>query len=384
MSPDFAKALSLSQGLDASASNLDRVAATVGPELARAAFRQWQLRAKGNVKFSQGEEMLFVAEALEQASHEKVACYHASLFPERVLVTDLTAGIGADTIALAARGEVLAFELDPDRASFLNHNLAAHGLKAEVRVEDSMQWLAQAREAYVFADPSRRVAGKRTADPAQFSPDPRGISRLAASQKLCAMKLSPLLQDDYLSSLGPRLEFISFGRECREALVILGKEATTGRFAVHVETGETLRAEASPPATDHAAEWLFDSDPAAVRAHALGSLCREFGLTPLGDSNGYLTGSKPVQSVWLSSYRVLYQGPGDLKKTRTKLRELKSSTPVLKQRGVKQDLDEARKVLKMEGERELTVVLYGLGKSIRHAVAERTEHTEQEDLPRYA
>ncbi len=359
---DISKALELAEGLPATASALERLSLEVGPEAARWAVAQWQLRKKAAAKFSRADEMLFTAEALEQATHEEVAKYHASLFPDGVLVGDLTAGIGSDSLALYGRGPVISFELDQERAGYLRHNLGSCG---EVRVEDSLGWLAALVDGYVFADPSRRLEGRRVASPEQFSPDPGVLSELGARQRLCAIKLSPMLSDDYLESLGSRLEFVSFGRECREALVILGKEAGAGRFAVHVETGERRPACSLVGCLDTPDPWVFDCDPAAVRAHALGS----FGLAGLADSNGYLTGTEMVVSPWLAAYEVLYSGPGDLKSTRRKVRELGSRTPVVKQRGTKQDLEVLRRALKADGEQELVVILYPVGKSIRHVIA---------------
>ena len=93
--------------------NLERAAREHGIEAARWAIGQWELRKKAVGKFKQAAEMLFTAEALEQSTHEAVAKWRASQFPEGALVADLTTGIGGDLIALAKRGPVLGFDLDP-------------------------------------------------------------------------------------------------------------------------------------------------------------------------------------------------------------------------------------------------------------------------------
>jgi hypothetical protein len=139
---------------------------------------------------------------------------------------------------------------------------------------------------------------------------------------------------------------------------------------VHIESGEKLEAGAIALSTDEPKEYLFEADPAAIRAHALGSLHSRFGILALGDSNGYLTGPRPVASPWLRSYRVLHHGKADLKATRRKLDELGGSTPVLKQRGAGQDLDALRKLLRGDGKRELAVAVWPVGKSLRHTILE--------------
>ncbi len=371
MHPDLETALAVSRGLKATATNLAKVGRAVSPEAAREAFAQWELRQRAGGKFQRAAEMLFTREALEQATHERVAAYHASLFPPCAPVADLTAGIGADAIALAARGPTQAFELDPERAEMASHNLTVHGLTAEVSQADGLAWLAETEGAYVYVDPSRRVEGRRTLDPREFSPDPRLVAAHAQRQRLAVTKLSPLLPNDLLARLAPRLLFVSFQRECREVLAISGTEAEPGRYAVRVEDRQTLPEGRPGLSTPEPSRYLYDADPAAVRAHALGSLCEQFDLRPLADSNGYLTGLRLHQTPWLTAYEILYSGPGDLKRTKAELKKLGSATPELKQRAANQDLIALRRQLKAEGSRPLIVAIYAQGKSLRHIICER-------------
>jgi hypothetical protein len=373
-------ALERSRDLAPTPGNLTKVAREVGDEAARWAFGQWELRKRGRNKFARAEEMLFVREALEQATHERVAAYHASLFPKDALVADMTTGIGADLLALAARGPVVGFELDPERAAYAQHNLAVYGLTGEVRVENSLEGSADAPSVsgsralsppekalrYAFADPARRVEGRRTLKLEEFSPDPRVLAERFQTLALGVMKLSPMLRDDDLESLGAGLEFISFGDECREALILAGTEARSGRWAVHIESGERIAAQDPHAATDQPDAFLFDADPAAVRAHALGA----FGLAGLGDSNGYLTGPEFAASPWFRTYRVLYHGKADTKTTKAALRDLQAATPELKQRGAGLDLVKERKVYAMDGRRPVSLVIWPLGRSLRHTIVE--------------
>jgi len=369
--PSYIAALELATGRTASPNEIARVGRATTPEAARWAFGQWELRRRARDKFARAEQMLFVREALEQATHERVAAYHASLFPPDVMVADLTAGIGADLIALAARGPAIGFELDPERAALARHNLEVHGLSGEVRVEDSLAWLAleSAGLEYAFADPARRVEGRRTLDPADFAPDPVQLSAYLEGMRLGAMKLTPMLSDAFLESLGPSLRFVSFGGECREVLILNGTDARSERVAVHVESGAILTAGPIAPVTEEPAAFFFDADPAAVRAHALGALAGE--LRSLGDSNGYLTGDEGVVSPWLRTYRVLYHGKADAKATKRALRELGAGTPELKQRGAGLDLVKERKGYAGEGTRAVSLAIWSVGRSLRHTILER-------------
>src|SRR5579862_2583969 len=100
MDPEFARALETVRGWEPTAANLSKAGKLLSPELARGAFGQWELRRRAKAKFERAEEMWFGREALEQATHEQVARYHASLFPAGALVHDLTTGLGGDLIAL--------------------------------------------------------------------------------------------------------------------------------------------------------------------------------------------------------------------------------------------------------------------------------------------
>jgi len=364
-----ARALELSFGLDVSASAVARVAKQTSDDAAAWAFGQWELRRRARAKFELADRMLFLREALEQATHEAVAAYHAGLFPTGQLVADLTVGIGADLIALARRGPTLGFELDAARVELAEHNLGVHGLSSDIRTADCLEgdWLFE----YAFADPARRIEGRRTLDPTEFAPNPQEISDRYRDLRLGAMKLSPLLPDSFLEALGPRMEFVSFGGECREVLIVSGKEAVPGRFAVHLESDELMENSDPPPVLAEPSEFFFDTDPAAIRAHCTGTLCATFGLSALGDSNGYLTGEQFVSTPWLRSYRVLYAGKGDVKATRKALRDLDGHVFEVKQRGVRADVDKIKRELSGDGKNHLSLVLWPDGPSVRHLLVEK-------------
>lgn len=341
-----------------------------GDGLARWAVTQWTLRERAKEKFALAERMLFVREALEQATHERVAAYRASRFPDGERVVDLTAGIGADLIGMSARGPATGFDLDPERAAYAQHNLAVHGLKADLRVADSLQ--SEWRADLAIADPARRTGGVRTSDPAHFAPPPDLVAERFCELRLACIKLTPMLFDRTFEALGGQVEFWSFGGECREAAVWLGTsvEPAFEPRAVHIESGESLPGGGDPPTTDDPEAFLFEADPAAIRAHALETLCDRHDLVGLMDSNGYLSGPERVDSVWLRGYRVLAHHPADPKATLATLRTLGSRTPIIKSRAPGVDVQALRHKLKSTGDRELIVAVCARGKKLRHVIVE--------------
>jgi hypothetical protein len=361
--PSQLQALELAEGLAVTPTNLERVARATDEVAARWAFGQWDLRGRAKGRFPDPERLLFVREALEQATHRGLSEYHASLFRQGEKVVDLTCGVGGDLLAFAARGPALGFELDTERADYARWNLRALGLAGEVRQEDGLAWLRENGADYVFADPARRVDGRRTLDPDAFMPDPFAVAEAAKDAKRWAMKLTPMLPDETLSRLAPRVEIVSFAGECREALVIGGSDSPpAGVWAVHPER-EPLPGDSPVYAEAEVAEgWLHDADPAAVRAHALGN----FGMAALGDSPGYLVGPSKVDSPWLRAYEVIDDVAP--KRLKAALKALEADVPVLKQRGAGQNLDALRKELRSFGKRKVAVAFYMKGASVRAAV----------------
>lgn len=370
MQPYHLDALELARGLPPTPANLTRVSKEVPEDVARWAFEQWELRRRAKVKFTDAEDLLFIREALEQASHEKIAEYHASLFPKGAPVIDMTTGIGADLLALARRGPTTGYELDPERANIARHNIVASNLEAEVKVEDSLVWLAKAGpDAYAFVDPARRVAGRRTLEPEEFSPNPTLVALGFARIRLGVMKLTPMLPDLILNTLGTGIRFISFGGECREVLAISGTEATPDRGAVHLESGEFLPTSTGGEVLEGPKGYLFDADPAAVRAHGLGSLIAQHGLSHVGDSNGYLTGDELIVSPWLRAYKVHYAGKADIKATIKGLRDLQGSVCEVKVRGAAVDGPALMRKFRAQGN-PFSLVVWPVGRSLRHALVE--------------
>lgn len=366
MEQERSLALALAKGLAPTPNAIERVGQRVGPELARWAFTQWELRAAAKAKFQRAEEMLFVREALEQATRSEVSRYHASRFPEGETVADLTCGIGADLLALASRGPAVGHELDPERAEYARHNLSIFGLVARVFTGDCM---SEAWPEYVFADPARRVGGKRTLEPSSFTPNPLHLAERMARAKLGGIKLTPLLKDGYLEAIGPELAFVATGGECPEVVVWCGSDAVPGRYAIFADTGERLEGVGGAgylPTVDTPTETLFEAHPAAIRAHGLEALCRQYNLCALGDSNGYLTGPE-ISSPWLKSYRVLASMKGDLKLVREELTRRDSRTPVVKSRA-DINVDKVRRELKMSGSVPHIVAAYQVGKSVKYAL----------------
>jgi|GEM_PF-1165668 len=343
-----------------------KLSARFGEDAARFAATQQTLRKKGIAKFSRAANMVFEAEALEQATHERVAQYRALKFPEGVKIDDLTCGIGGDLMAIANNRDASGFDVDAGRLKCAHHNLKVYDLRANLRNEDAME--SEWNFAYAIADPSRRVTGKRVWNPSDFQPNPILLASRMSDLLLGAIKLSPLLSDQFLQSLSPNLEFISLGRECREVVAWIGKESKPGIWATHVESGESLmRSTVLCQITDPPKRFIYEADPAVIRAHGLS----HFKMDQLGEIPGYLTSNRPETSPWLAGFEVV-SGPikneVELKK---ELQRFGSSSPVIKARSNQVSVLNLSSKLKLQGKKDCVVIAYDVGKSLRFLIAQR-------------
>lgn len=142
----------------------------------------------------------------EQASHQAVAKYHASLTTGCKSALDMTSGLGIDVFSLALSNpdiDTTALEINSDKAEALIHNASALGV-SNIRVvnDNSVDFLKkQLENSYfrkydlIFIDPSRRSNdNKRLYNLRVCLPDVCEIQNLLfkASHKIM-IKASPML-----------------------------------------------------------------------------------------------------------------------------------------------------------------------------------------------
>ena len=184
------------------------------PEDSSAIISLAQARTRARAKFGErAHTLMLTQEAAEQATRPVIAHYRADRLA-RVpgLVADLGCGIGSDTaVYAAARGSVVAVELDPLTASFAAANLAfcprarvysgdvtaydpASGAGSEAPLTDG----AGASPAILWLDPARRelrgakkAQTERLFDPEAFSPPFSFVLGLARTGMPMGVKLGP-------------------------------------------------------------------------------------------------------------------------------------------------------------------------------------------------
>jgi SAM-dependent methyltransferase len=355
-----------------------------------AALEQAELRRRARAKFSAADRMLFTRAGLEQASGERVAGWRARRYAPWPAVADLCCGIGGDTRALAAEHVVVAVDRDPRHARLARWN--AGGARGPVWAVVGEVPALTPRVQAAFADPGRREGGRRSRSLAAMSPPLTAVVALRERIPHLGVKLSPALDERELATalgaLPYELEYLSDGGECKEAVLWLGDLRSAARRASQADRRITLRVEPpdAPVPVGPVGTYLYEPDPAAIRAGAIAMLAAEHRLWKLDEEIAYLSGDLEIRSPWLRGYRVLEALPFSLKPLRAALRARGVADVVVKKRGSAVEPEALRRRLlaglPRTGESSLVVVLarqrgdpWAL---VTEAVAESGEHRRGE------
>ena len=350
---------------------LTRLRRSAAPALAAAAWEMSDLRVRGQAKFGpEAAQMYFVREALEQATGRAAADYHAARLRSggAQTVADLGGGIGGDALAFARAGlRVTLFERDPVRALFARENAHACGLSGLVTVQEADLTDAQVTADAAWLDPARRRDTRRLAEPEDYAPPLSWLAVLAAQGvRSVGVKLSPALDHALAARFGAELEFLSVGGECREALLWLGAARSGDALRATLLTPDgprTLAGLADTPAQTlaRAGRYLYEPDPAVIRAHLVGTLARQIGAALLDPQIAYLLGDTHAPTPFADAYEVLEQFPYGRKRLQEALMRRGAGRVIIKKRGFPQEPDEVRKQLTLRGTQEVIVVLARVG-----------------------
>jgi len=348
---------------------MERLRRRVPAERARAVLELALLRRRASAKFPAAERLYFTREALEQASAAPVAAHRATRLAPRGHVADLGCGIGGDTLALAAAGaRVTAVERDPLRLAIAHANAEALGLSE--RIEWRLSDLAVAAPPLadaLFSDPGRRAGGQRRFHVESYDPPLSRVLAWRAHTPALAVKVAPGIDPAALPA-DAEIEFVSLDGELKEAVIWCGPLAQVARRAT------LLRAEANGQVATHTlwagrravhpsaplAEpdaFLYEPDPAVIRAGLVTDLAVQLGAAQLDPTIAYLTAPTCMATPFARAWRVLEWFPFSLKRLRARLRELGAGAVTVKKRGSPLDSDALARQLSGPGTRPLVVAL---------------------------
>lgn len=329
------------------------------PEVIAAALTQQALRTAGQDKFSRADEMLFTRPGLEQASSELTAAHSARRFADCHVIADLCCGIGGDLIALAAAArQVVAVDADLDTLRYAGHNAAVHGLASQVALicADVRVVRLPGRVAAAFIDPARRAAGRRLRA-GDSEPPLEWCFALAGTVPRVCIKAAPGLPHDVVPP-GWEIEFVATGRALKEALLWSPAFATTARRATILPAGATLVSSPGDPiGVGEPGEYLLDPNPAVTRAGLVQELGRDLGARQLDEHTAFLSMDRCVGTPFARTLRVVESMPWHEREAARRLRELGIGAADIRRRGLAGDVEQIRRRLRLQGDRQATIVL---------------------------
>ncbi len=332
---------------------LTKLRRTLDAHQAGAILTTLRLRRRALIKFpGHAADMLFTEAGLQQASGPLSRAYRAAKITSGA-VLDCCCGLGADSLAFADAGHaVLGLDFDAVSIAIARHNAAVMGLNATFELADVRQPLPSGYDC-IFFDPARRDGqGRRIRDVERYQPPLSLVRRWRADE--IAVKLSPAVDMRQLAGYGGRLEFISANGQLSEALLWLHRPAgppiatkLTPNAAIHFRQDIAAVAPVSAPRT-----WLFEPDPAIMRAGQVQSLASALNATLLDETIAYLTMDERQDTPWGRYWRIHDWMPFNLKRLRRYLRERAVGKVTVKKRGFAMLPEELIARLRLKGEGE--------------------------------
>jgi SAM-dependent methyltransferase len=331
------------------------------PGLAKAALEMVLLRSRARAKLADADRMYFTRETLEQATGDIAARHRVRRFASFGVVADLCCGIGGDALALAASGLMVhAVESDPLRLAMAEANARSLGLEERIRFhlgDVLVVPLPDIRAA--FADPSRRTGTRRHLDPEDYSPPLSALRARFAGDFPLAVKIAPGVAWDDVANLGAEVEFVSVAGELKECVLWFRELRSAHRRATLLPSGTTLFANEAPtlPLVVQPGLYLFDPDPAVVRAGLAGQLAADLRVQPIDHTVMLFTSEEPIESPLVAVYRVEHSARFNFKALREHLRTRGVGRVTIIKRGSSIDSEELTAKLKLAGKDHRDIIL---------------------------
>ena len=348
-----------------SPADLTRLRKHTPAEKVAAAVRLAQARQKAALKFERGSLMWVDLKGVEQATAQSVAAHKARRFLCG-LVVDLCAGIGSDALALAARSNVLAVDLDQGMCRRIIYNAQVHGRADTIlAIRGRAEHFPIPTGAWVHLDPDRRASRPRRASRlADYCPGPDFWNLLIDRVAAGAIKLSPAA--DFATHFAARnveIELVSLRSECKEATVWFGELVSCRRRVTRLPENVTWTDSDNP--NNHVAtvgkpgRFVYDPDPSLPRAGLLDGFACADNLGRLADGIDYLTAEHLVSSPFLSAFELCEISSLDLKALKRLINKHEIGTLEIKVRGANVTPEALRAKLKPRGTRAATLLVLG-------------------------
>jgi hypothetical protein len=367
----------------------------LSPERAAAVLDLVALRRHAVSKLGPLAHRLFLThDGLEQATRWPVAWWRAKQIGRLGItqVIDLGCGLGVDSAACLVNGvTVVGVERDPVTAVYAQANLDGVASMAGANVEsptptradvitadlDEMDldtWLDDPMTGF-FLDPARRTSQGRSWKISDMSPSWSWVETLMTrASGPVVVKLGPGFPRRLLPDT-PDITWLSHHHDLVETTVWSTEQAAGTHEAVILDPrdrkGRTphagkdgdqsqairLSAGAPLPPAGPLGRYLYEPDPAVIRADAIGTLAGLLQAHPVADGIAYLTGDAWLPTDAASTFAIESTMPWSEKALRQWVRDDDIGVIEIKTRGIDIDPAALRRRLKPRGPHHATIVL---------------------------
>jgi len=289
-----------------------------------------KLRINSYGKYKKAGEMYFTADGLEQASGESISRYIADRFKEVIKegsVTDLTCGLGGNSIFLGKYFRVKAVDLDEVHLNCARLNSDLYGTSKNIefihgRAEDNI------KKCQAFIIDPQRIRDGKTKTRSLLNSQPNIVemlpAMLAITENIC-IKISPAFDYNEIKILpgDPEIEIISEDNVNKGAFLWFGKFKEAKRKATIIG-GEV------PISFDDKIVWknlgnaeslskyLYIPNKAIIKANLTEQVAAYFNLLKISDKNELMTSDirESFPDKIFRSFEVLDYSIFSMKKTK--------------------------------------------------------------------
>ncbi|MCH7688393.1 MAG: methyltransferase domain-containing protein [Planctomycetes bacterium] len=342
-------------------------------DVVRAALTLSELRRKAAKKFSRADSMWFDRRGLEQSTSETVARHKARRFSGRVC--DFCTGIGSDAIALAAHCDVIGVDINPTQCLRARWNAATYGVQSRLQVVCADVEQLAFHGGLLHVDPDRRTAadGSRSLRVEDSVPTLEALRQIMRGFDGGAIKLSPA--SNFAGKFTDvEIELVSLSGEAKEATIWFGEPATPGLWRATVLPADVTLAGDPLEATAEIApvgRYVYDPDPAVVRAGLIDLLAEQTGLKRLDESEEYLTSDRLIDSPFVTAFEILAELPNNEREIRRFFRGANFGQLEVKCRHIPIQADVVRRRLSLEGDQPGVLMFARLSGKARVLVCRR-------------
>ena len=307
---------------------------------------------------------------MEQCSSEQTARYKAQLAGEGESMVDLTGGFGVDFYWMSQGYRHRSYiEQDEQICAISSENFRLLGHDCDVVCGSASDYLKEMpRVSLVYLDPARRNEhGGRTYSIEDCNPNVLELLPLLMEKADRVMlKLSPML--DWRKAVADlqhvsEVHIISVDNECKELLLVLGKEPAEGLRLCCVNNGGTfevlnrnassLRITTEGPSVviRFSANWeeaafLYEPNASIMKAGCFAELCERYPVEQVAQNSHLFLSSVEIDDFPGRSFRIEAISSMNKQETSQKVSALKSAN--ISVRNFPLTADQLRKKLKLK------------------------------------